>query len=99
MSSANLLAGHAGGGQARTYAVSLAFSVDTQDGRREQIRELRARWEAAFVGPDPVGHADLERGIRIEPEQTDGFNLRLQIGRQPVDDERQHIRAERIPNE
>ena len=99
MSRANLLAGDARLLQTRTYAVLLAFAVDAQNRLHLEVCQLRPGWQPGCIAADPVRNTDLERCRGIEPEQADGFDLRLQVGGQPVDYERQYIRAERISNQ
>src|ERR1700730_1056428 len=99
MSRANLLAGDARLLQPRTYAVLLAFAVNAENRLHLEVCQLRPGWQPGCIAADPIRNTDLERCRGIEPEQADGFDLRLQVGGQPVDYERQYIRAERISNQ
>src|SRR5262245_57077501 len=99
MSCAHLLARHPGGGERWTYAVFFAFLVHALYRHRAQVRELRPCRQSAVVAAYPVGNADFERGAGIQPEQAHGLDPGLQVCREPVDDEGQHIGAEGVTNE
>src|SRR5260370_20219246 len=60
MSRANLLARHARLMQTRTYAVLLAFAVNTQDGLLREVCQLPPRRQPLCVVAYPVSDADLE---------------------------------------
>src|SRR5256884_1891622 len=99
MASADLRALDVARGELRTDRVALALSVDAQHRRGAEATELGPGRRTPLVASHPVGNPDLERGVGVDPEQAHARHPRAQLRRQPVDDERQHIGAERVADE
>src|SRR5579862_2562884 len=95
----DLLADDAPAGHCRAYRVLFALAVNAKHRNALHFGQLGPRWRPALVGADPVGDAHLEGGMRIDPEQADACDSLAQVGRQPVDDERQYVRSEGVADE